>query len=84
MTKPLPADQGLAFPNPLSTNDIVWAFPYANPTLLWFDTNRVPTIGAVCGENLHVGTGGGEVNSLASRDSRGFLCLWRHAAVVPT
>ena len=29
--------------NPRSTNDIVWAFLRANPTLLWFDTNRVLT-----------------------------------------
>ena len=84
MTELLPADQGLAFSNPRSTNDIVWAFPYANPILLWFDTNHAPTIGAVCGKGLHVGTGGGEVNSLASRDPRGFLRLWRHATVVPT
>ena len=30
--------------NPRSTNDIVWAFLRANLTLLWFITNRVPTI----------------------------------------
>ena len=30
--------------NPRSTNDIVWAFLRTNPTLLWFDTNRVLTI----------------------------------------
>ena len=30
--------------NPRSTNDIVWAFLRANPTLLWFDTNRGLTI----------------------------------------
>ena len=36
--------------NPRSTNDIVWAFLRANPTLLRFVTNRVLTIGAVCGE----------------------------------
>ena len=30
--------------NPRSTNDIVWAFLRANPTLLWFDTNHVLTI----------------------------------------
>ena len=29
-------------------------------------------------EGLRVGAGGGEVNPLASRDSRGFLHLWRH------
>ena len=30
--------------NPRSTNDIVWAFLRANPTLLRFVTNRVLTI----------------------------------------
>ena len=29
--------------NPRSTNDIVWAFLRASPTLLWFVTNRVLT-----------------------------------------
>ena len=51
--------------NPRSTNDIVWAFLRANPTLLWFDTNRGLTIGAVCGEGLCVGLDG---------RLRGFLC----------
>ena len=36
--------------NPRSTNDIVWAFSRANPTQLRSATNRVLTIGAVCGE----------------------------------
>ena len=46
--------------------------------------NRVPTIGAVCGESMRVGAGGGGVNSLASKGSRSFLRLRRYAAVVPT
>ena len=36
--------------NPRSTNDIVRAVLRANPTLLRSATNRVPTIGAVCGK----------------------------------
>ena len=44
--------------NPRSTNDIVRAFSRANPTLLRSATNRVLTIGAVCGEGLRVGAGG--------------------------
>ena len=84
LTKSLPNDQGLAFPNPLSTNHIVRAFYTRARSHLWVVKNRVLTIGAVCGKGLHVGTGGGEVNSLASRDSRGFLRLWRHVTVVPT
>ena len=39
---PPPGDQGLAFPNPCSTNDIVWAFSRANPTLLRFVTKSCP------------------------------------------
>ena len=47
-------------PNPRSTNDIVRApFLRANPSLLRPATNRVPTIGAVCGKGLHVVIGGG-------------------------
>ena len=45
--------------NPRSTNDIVGASLRANPTLLRSATNRVPTIGAVCGEGLCVGIDGG-------------------------
>ena len=44
--------------NPHSTNDIVRAFLRANPTLLRSATNRVLTIGAVCGKGLCVGIGG--------------------------
>ena len=44
---------------PRSTNDIVWAILRANPTLLRFVTNRVLTIGAVCGKDLCVGVGSG-------------------------
>ena len=46
--------------------------------------NRVLTIGAVCGESLRVGAGGGGVNSLASKGSRRFPRLRQHAVVVPT
>ena len=46
--------------------------------------NRVPTIGAICGKGMRVGAGGGGVNSLASRGSRSFLRLRRHAVVAPT
>ena len=35
-------------------------------------------------ESLRVGAGGSGVNSLASRNSWGFLRLRRHAAVAPT
>ena len=45
--------------NPRSTNDIVGASLRANPTQLRSATNRVPTIGAVCGNGLCVGIGGG-------------------------
>ena len=45
--------------NPRSTNDIVGASLRANPTLLRSATNRVPTIGAVCGKGLRVVIGGG-------------------------
>ena len=34
---------GPSLSSPRSTNDIVWAFLRANPTLLQFATNRVPT-----------------------------------------
>ena len=44
--------------NPRSTNDIVRAVLRANPTQLRSAANRDPTIGAVCGEGLCVGTGG--------------------------
>ena len=82
--RPLPGAQWQAIPNPLSTNHVVWALCTRAQRHPWVVKNRVHTIGAVCGEGLHIGTGGGEVNSLTSRDSRGFLRLWRHAAVVPT
>ena len=36
--------------NPRSTNDIVRAFSRANQTLLRSVTNRVLTVGAVCGK----------------------------------
>ena len=52
--------------NPRSINDIVWAFLRANPTLLWVVTNRVLTIGAVCGKGLCLGTGGGLIQSFTS------------------
>ena len=38
-----------------------------------------PSVGS-----MRVGAGGGGVNSLVSKDSRSFLRLRRHAAVVPT
>ena len=44
--------------NPPSTNDIVRAFSRANPTLLRSATNRVLTIGAICGKGLCVGIDG--------------------------
>ena len=50
--------------NPRSTNDIVRAVLRANPTLLQSATNRDPTIGAVCGKGLRVGTGGRSKQSL--------------------
>ena len=84
LTKPLPNDQGLAFPNPLSTNHIVWALYMRAQGHSRAVKNRVLTIGAVCGKGLRVGAGGGGVNSLASRGSRSFLPLRRHAAVAPT
>ena len=45
--------------NPRSTSDVVWAFLRANPTLLRSAPNRVLTIGAIYGEGLCLGTGGG-------------------------
>ena len=56
--KPTACRSRPSLPNPRSTNDIVWAFLRANPTLLRSATNRVLTIGAVCGEGLCVGIGG--------------------------
>ena len=48
--KPTACRSRPSLPNPRSTNDIVRAFPHVNPTLLRSATNRVLTIGAVCGE----------------------------------
>ena len=79
-----PAPKGMPFPNPLSTDHIVRALyirAQRHPRVV---KNRVPTIGAVCGKGLHVGAGGGGVNSLASRGSRGFLHLRRPAVAAPT
>ena len=56
--KPTASRSRPSLSNPRSTNDIVRAFSRANPTLLRSATNRVPTIGAVCGEGLCVGIGG--------------------------
>ena len=43
-----------------------------NPALLWFVTNRVPTIGAVCGKGLCVGIDGATLGSVDRMDnSRG-------------
>ena len=56
--KPIACRSRPNLPNPRSTNDIVRAFSRANPTLLRSATNRVLTIGAVCGEGLCVGIGG--------------------------
>ena len=84
MTKPPSDDQGPAFPNPFSTNRIVRAFYMRAQRYPWAVKNRVPTIGAVCGKGLRVGAGGGGVNSLASRGSRSFLPLRRHAVVALT
>ena len=81
---PPPGDQGLAFPNPLSTNHIVRAFYIRAQSPLWVVKNRVPTIGTVCGKGMRVGASGGGVNSLASRGSRSFLRFRRHAVVAPT
>ena len=50
MTKPPSNDQGPAFPNPLSTNHIVRALYIQAQRHPWVVKNRVPTIGAVCGE----------------------------------
>ena len=57
LTKPLPNDQGPAFPNPLSTNHIVRALYIRAQCHPWVVKNRVPTIGAVCGKGLRVGAG---------------------------
>ena len=43
MTKPLPTDQGLAFPNPLCTNHVVWALCTRAQRHPWVVKNRVPT-----------------------------------------
>ena len=43
LTKSLPNDQGLAFPNPLSTNHIVRAFYTRARSHLWVVKNRVLT-----------------------------------------
>ena len=75
MKNPPPGDQGLAFSNPRSTNDIVWAFLRANPAPLRFVTNRALTIGAVCGEGLCLGTGGGLRQSLTSVPTAGCSVL---------
>ena len=83
MTKPSSDDKGPAFPNPLSTNRIVRALYIRAQRYPWVVKNRVLTIGAVCGNGLRVGAGGGGVNSLASRGSRDFLHLQRHAVVAP-
>ena len=56
--KPIACRSRPSLPNPRSTNDIVRAFLRANPTLLRSATNRVLTIGAVCGKGLCVGIGG--------------------------
>ena len=51
-------DQGLAF-QPTLYKFIVWTFSVRNQrTNLGVVTNRVLTIGAVCGKGLCVGTGG--------------------------
>ena len=42
--KPIACRSRPSLSNPRSTNDIVWAFLRANPTLLRFVTNRVLTI----------------------------------------
>ena len=55
--KPTACRSRPSFSNPRSTNDIDRAFSRANPTLLRSATNRVLTIGAVCGEGLCVGIG---------------------------
>ena len=44
LTNPLPDDQGLAFPNPLSTNHVVRAFYVRAQSHLWIVKNRVPTV----------------------------------------
>ena len=53
-----------SLPNPRSTNDIVRVFSRVNPTLLRSVTNRVLTIGAVCGKGSCVGIGGGSIEFL--------------------
>ena len=80
----MPSAQGQAFPNPLSTNRIVRTLYIRAQRHPWVVKNRVLTIGSRLWEGLRVGTGGGGVNSLASRGSRGFLHLRRPAAVAPT
>ena len=55
LTKPLPNDQGLAFPNPLSTNHIVWALYIRAQGHSRAVKNRVPTgiivAQVICREN---------------------------------
>ena len=65
--KPIAYRSRPSLSNPRSTNDIVRAVLRVNPTLLRSATNRVPTIGAVCGKGLRVGTGG---------RSKWFLCYF--------
>ena len=48
--KPIACRSRPNFSNPRSINDIVRAFSRANQTLLRSATNRVLTIGAVCGK----------------------------------
>ena len=84
LTKPLPNDQGLAFPNPLSTNHIVWALYMRAQGHSRAVKNRVLTIGAVCGKGLRVSASGGGVKPLSSRGLQRFLHFQRHAVVAPT
>ena len=56
--KPITCRSRPSLSNPCSTNDIVMTFSRANQTLLRSATNRVLTIGAVCGKDLCVGIGG--------------------------
>ena len=58
-----------------STNHIVWVFLRANTSLLRVVTNRVLTIGAVCGKDLCFGTGSGRRQSFTSFSVAGYSVL---------
>ena len=73
--KPPFGDQGLAFQTHALQMILFGPFLRANPTLSRVVTNRVLTIGAVCGEGLCLGTGGGLRQSLTSFPTAGCSVL---------